>query len=154
MTTACQSGGPPTAGVLGDSTYVAAMAGLQRIHDERVRTPMPPVPIVPGPNGSAPTPEAQRRRDSVVRHRADSIVAVDSVKRLAIFSQYRVTVATLEATARALAGDPARLQRVNDAVYRRMTVLDAAANLAKTPGAKSGATATSPAPSAAAPAKP
>ena len=145
ITAACQRSGATSGGVLGDSTYVAAMAELQRIHDERVRTPMPPVPLPPGPNGSAPTAEGQRQRDNLVRHRADSIVGIDSVKRAVIFAQFKVSVAALEETARTLAGDPTRLLRVNDAIYRRVTALDAAANLTKAQGAKSAAGAASPA---------
>ena len=143
---ACQRSGATSGAVLGDSTYVAAMAELQRIHDERVRTPMPPVPLPSGPNGSAPTAAGQRERDSLVRHRADSIVGIDSVKRAVIFAQFKVSVAALEETARSLSGDPARLLRVNDAIYRRVAALDAAANLAKTQGAKPAASAASPAP--------
>jgi hypothetical protein len=139
LSNACRRADVPSAAVLGDSTYVAVIAELQRSHDERARSPMPPILVVPGPNGSAPTVDAQRRRDSLLRHRADSVFRVDSVQRAAIFVRHKVTVAELETTARVLATDPAHVQRINDAVYRRVTALDAAANQAKVKAQQDGA---------------
>lgn len=146
LLTACRQEGAPGAGVLSDSTYVAAMADLQRIHDERIRSPVPPMPLPTGPNASAATPAAQRRRDSVVQARADSIVVADSATRMAVFARYKVTVAELEETARVHATDPARVQRINDAIFRRVAALDNAANLEKARAAKAAAGGPSPAP--------
>ena len=145
-TSACERQGVTAAGVLSDSTYVAAMAELQRIHDERSRAPLPPIPMPTGLNGAAATPEAQRRRDAIVRHRADSLVVADSAKRIAVFARYHVTVAALEETARVYAADPAKVLRINDAIIRRVTALDAATNVAKANAAKARAQAASPTP--------
>lgn len=133
---ACGPAAASAAGVLSDSTYVAAMAELQRIHDARIRAPSPPIPMPTGPNGAAATPEAQRRRDSVVRRRADAVVVDDSAKRMAVMTRYKVTVAELEETARVRAGDPAHLQRIHDAIFRRVAALDNADNVERARKAK------------------
>lgn len=127
---ACQSESGPSGGV-DDSTYVRVMGSLRRLQDDRLNHQLNPLPQPIGPGGSTATPAQLKQRDSAQTARMDSVVKLDSTARAALLARERVAPEQLMATARALAKDPLRSQKVSEAINRRAIALDSMAHAAK-----------------------
>ncbi|MBI2796470.1 MAG: hypothetical protein HYX65_07205 [Gemmatimonadetes bacterium] len=130
----CQREGSESGG-MSDSTFVGVMGALRRVNDDRMLHPVPPHPMPRGPNGTAPTIEQSRTRDSLQQIRNDSVKVVDSTARAAVLARFKVTPDQLREKARALALTPQRSQRVMEAVARENQRLDSLARRKATPRA-------------------
>lgn len=109
-----RSGPTPVA----DSTYVAVMGELLRLDRTRRTSPMPVRPMPPT-NGTAK--DSAKADSALAAWRADSLAreVADSAARAAVLVRYGVTLETLEATARVLAGDTKRGRTMWERIQQR-----------------------------------
>lgn len=99
---------------LDDATYAAVLTDLMRIElARRARPPVPTPAPVPGRLSTDTSWKVARAEDSLRTARRDSVARAD------VLTRHGVTVAQLEATARALSKAPARARAVWDSVTRR-----------------------------------
>ena len=122
----CQRESADSGAVLSDSAYVHAMGALRRVYDDRAQHPAATIPMPLGPGGTAPTPTQVRHRDSSQHMRIDSVRTVDSIARRTVLARFHVTESRLRETARALAQQPEKSQRVMQAVGLESARLESA----------------------------